>query len=64
MSLPEKCRIAMHLFYYEDYSVKQIAGVMGVKENTVKAHLHRGRTLLKMVLSRWESLSERLSVLR
>ena len=56
MSLPEKCRIAVHLFYYEDYSVKQIAGVMGVKENTVKAHLHRGRTLLKSMLKeKWEN---------
>lgn len=56
MSLPDKCRIAVHLFYYEDYSVKQIAGVMGVKENTVKAHLHRGRTLLKSMLKEnWEN---------
>ena len=56
MSLPEKCRIAVHLFYYEDYSVKEIADIMGIKENTVKAQLHRGRTLLRSMLNeKWEN---------
>ena len=47
MALPEKCRMTIHLFYYEDYSVKDIAGVLGISENTVKSQLHRGRELLK-----------------
>lgn len=47
MALPEKCRITVHLFYYEDYSVKQIAEIMQVSENTVKSQLNRGRRLLK-----------------
>lgn len=55
LSLPEKCRIAVHLFYYEDYSVKEIADIMGIKESTVKAQLHRGRTLLRSMLKeKWE----------
>lgn len=33
LSLPEKCRIIIHLFYYEEYSVKEIAEVMAIKEN-------------------------------
>lgn len=56
MFLPEKCRIAVHLFYYEDYSVKEIANIMEIKESTVKAQLHRGRTLLRgMLKEKWEN---------
>lgn len=47
LRLPEKCRVIIHLFYYEDYSIKEIAELLGLSENTVKSQLHRGRTLLK-----------------
>ena len=40
----------MHLFYYEGYSVQEIATLLGIRENTVKSQLHRGRTLLKQQL--------------
>lgn len=56
MGLPDKCRIIVHLFYYEDYSVKEIAEVLEIKENTVKSQLHRGRTLLRSMLKeKWEN---------
>ena len=56
MRLPDKCRIIVHLFYYEDYSVKEIAEVLEIKENTVKSQLHRGRTLLRSMLKeKWEN---------
>ncbi len=47
MGLPEKYRIVLHLFYYEDYSVQEIARILKKKENTVKSCLYRGRGLLK-----------------
>ena len=47
MSLPERCRVIVHLFYYEDYPVRQIAEMLGLRESTVKSQLHRGRALLK-----------------
>lgn len=47
MGLPEKCRVVVHLFYYEGYSVKEIAKIVEKKENTVKAHLYRGREILR-----------------
>lgn len=50
MSLPLKYRIAIHLFYYEDYSVREIAQVIRKQEGTVKSHLSRGRKLLKQQL--------------
>ncbi len=50
MKLPEKYRTAIHLYYYEDYSVKEIASVMRTTESTVKSWLHRARAMLKETL--------------
>lgn len=50
MQLPEKYRIVIHLFYYEDYSVREIADILQLSESNVKARLSRGRSLLKKVL--------------
>ncbi len=47
MDLPEKYRIVIHLFYYEDYSIREIAEIMNLSENNVKVRLSRGRKLLK-----------------
>ena len=49
-SLPSKYRTVIHLFYYEDMSVKEIADCLSMKESTVKSHLFRGRELLKKEL--------------
>ena len=46
LRLPEKYRIPLHLFYYEDYSIRQIAEVTGLPEATVKIRLKRGREKL------------------
>ena len=48
--LPESCREAVHLFYYEGLSTKQIASVLQRKEVTVRSDLHRGREQLKTIL--------------
>lgn len=45
--LPEKYRVVVHLFYFEELSVKEISNATGIKETTVKSHLHRARELLK-----------------
>lgn len=50
MKLPEKYRIVIHLFYYEDYSVREIADILKLSESNVKVRLTRGRTLLRNVL--------------
>ncbi len=52
MSLPEKYRIAIHLFYYDGYSIKEIAAILKTKENTVKSQLSRARKMLKEKLSK------------
>lgn len=48
--LPEKYRIPIHLFYFEDLPIKQIAAVLGSTEGTVKSLLSRGRAKLKEML--------------
>ncbi|MCQ2525084.1 MAG: sigma-70 family RNA polymerase sigma factor [Lachnospiraceae bacterium] len=49
-SLPEKYSTALYLFYFEGYSIKDIAQMTGKKENTVSSLLSRGRSKLKMKL--------------
>lgn len=56
MKLPEKYRIVIHLFYYEDYTIREIAKIMNVTESNVKVRLTRGRRLLRNVLKEeWEN---------
>ena len=50
MRLPDKYRTAIHLFYYEDYSIREIAEILRCREGTVKSQLSRGRELLKTML--------------
>lgn len=48
--LPEKQRIVVHLHYFEDMSVVEIARLTGMPESTVKSHLKRAREALKDLL--------------
>ena len=50
MELPRKYRVTIHLHYYEDLSVSEIAGILHTTEGTVKSQLSRGRKLLKTKL--------------
>lgn len=50
MSLPDKYRLVVHLYYYEGYSVKEISGLISEKETTVQTRLMRARNKLKTLL--------------
>ena len=50
LKLPKKYRTVIHLFYYEDMSIKDISKSLEIKEATIKSQLHRGRNLLKEIL--------------
>ena len=54
LNLPEKYRIVIHLFYFEEYKVREIADILNVSENTVKTRLLNGRRILKEKLEGWE----------
>ncbi|WP_430136147.1 sigma-70 family RNA polymerase sigma factor [Neobacillus pocheonensis] len=47
MTLPIKYREVIYLFYYEEQSIKEIALVTEVSDNTVKTRLRRAKELLK-----------------
>jgi RNA polymerase sigma-70 factor (ECF subfamily) len=47
LKLPQKFRTAVHLYYYESYSVKEIAAAMHASESAVKSWLFRARAALK-----------------
>lgn len=46
LSLPERYRSVLHLYYYEEYTTKEIAEILGKKEVTVRSLLGRGRRKL------------------
>ena len=50
MGLDEKYRIVVQLFYYEDYGIAEIAGILKCPSGTIKSRLSRARALLKQTL--------------
>lgn len=50
MSLSEKYRIVVYMFYYEEYTTPEIARLTGKSEVTVRSLLHRARKQLKTIL--------------
>ena len=50
LKLPQKYKTAIHLHYYEGYSVNEIASICKAKPATVKTWLFRGREILKQTL--------------
>ena len=51
MHLPKKYRQVMHLYYYEDYSVREISKLLGASETAVSTQLLRGRQKIKKILT-------------
>ena len=51
LKLPVIYRNPIYLFYYEDYSIQEIAGVLNEKEGTIKTRLRRGREEVKKILT-------------
>ncbi len=55
-SLNYKYREVIILFYYEEFSIEEIAELLNEPQGTVKSKLHRARTKLKSLLEREEEL--------
>ena len=45
--LPEKLRIAIHLHYYEGYSLNEIAGILDIAPSAVSMRLTRAKEILR-----------------
>ncbi|WP_157964460.1 RNA polymerase sigma factor [Exiguobacterium flavidum] len=54
-SLGSKYEPILLLHYYHDFSVKEIAHIMSVKEGTVKSRLHHARKKLRHLLTESEA---------
>ena len=50
MSLPAKYRVAVHLHYYEGYTLEEIAGFLHISPSAVSMRLHRARKQLRSSL--------------
>lgn len=50
MSLEDKYRLVLQLYYYQDFSVREISRLLELKEGTVKTNLKRGRERLRGIL--------------
>lgn len=49
-ALPEKYSTVIHLYYYEGYTIKEIAKLLGLPTPTVGTRLSRGREKLRKLL--------------
>ena len=47
LNLPIKYRTVIHLYYYENYSIKEISKILKLNENTIKTRLSRARQKLE-----------------
>lgn len=51
MALDRKYRVLIVLYYYEGYSIAEIAGMLGIPQGTVGTRLARARKKLKQYLT-------------
>lgn len=54
--LPKEQRIALYLYYYEEYSAREIGQILGKSEANINQLLSRGRRKLRSALSAEGSL--------
>lgn len=59
--LPQKYRMVIHLFYYEELSIEEISRILQAKPSTVRTQLTRARQQLKELLKEDVDVSGRLS---
>lgn len=50
-TLPEKLRITVILFYFQDMDIASVGKTLGIPQGTVKSRLNKARNILKEVLT-------------
>ena len=50
LALEEELRAAVTLFYYDQLTIREISGILGISEAAVKTRLFRGRQRLRQML--------------
>ena len=56
--LPVNYRTVLNLFVYEQYSHKEIAQQLGIKENTSFSHFHRAKKMLARMIKEYQNKQE------
>ncbi len=51
-ALPEKYRVPIYLYYYEDYTSREIGEILGKSESNISQYLSRGRKMLRRYLEK------------
>lgn len=49
--LPEELRVPLALSAFDEFSCREIGGILGIPEGTVGTRLHRARQLLRQKLT-------------
>ena len=52
LALPESLRAPIQLYYYDGFSVRETAQILGLGEGAVKTRLNRGRQALRAMLEK------------
>lgn len=58
MALSAKYRLCVYLYYFEEYSIRDIAQALETKESTIQTRLARAREKLKQTLSGGKEATE------
>jgi RNA polymerase sigma-70 factor (ECF subfamily) len=56
--LPANYRMVLNLFVYEQYSHREIAQQLGIKENTSTSHFHRAKKMLAKMIRDYQNKQE------
>jgi len=59
--LPERQRQVLHLVFYQELTVEEAAGILGVSVGTARTHFDRGKRRLRQLLAIEEVVSVRRS---
>lgn len=54
MKIPEKYRVLLYMFYFEELKISEISTILNEKENTIKTRLKRGKAALRRVIEKEE----------
>ncbi len=60
--LPVEQRVTIFMYYYQDYSIKEIAKIYGCSENTVKSRLNYAKKFMRTEAERLENKGVKLRV--
>lgn len=52
MKLPSKYKIVIYLYFYEGYSLEEIAQIMNKNASTVRTWMQRGKAALKQIIEK------------